>query len=103
MTVTIHGELTSRFEPVRAAFEANFAERREVGAAVAVYVDGRSVVDLWAGVADPVTDRPWEEDTLAPVYSTTKGVSTIAAHRLAQRGQLDVDAPAADYWPEFAV
>ncbi len=102
MTAAIHGEVTPRFEPVRAAFAANFAEHREVGAAVAVYVDGRQVVDLWGGIADPTTDRLWEEDTLAPVFSTTKGVSAIAAHRLAQRGQLDLDAPAADYWPEFA-
>ncbi len=103
MTATIHGEVAARFEPVRTAFEANFADGRDVGAAVAAYVDGRKVVDLWAGLADPTTDRPWDEHTLAPVYSTTKGVSAIAAHLLAQRGQLDLDAPAADYWPEFGV
>ncbi|MGC5342880.1 serine hydrolase domain-containing protein [Streptomyces sp. DT171] len=101
MTV-INGEVAARFEPVREAFAANFARREDIGAAVCVYQDGRPVVDLWAGVADPDTGRPWERDTLQLVYSATKGATAAAAHLLAQRGALDLDAPVAEYWPEFA-
>ena len=74
----------------------------EVGAAVCVYQDGTKVVDLWGGVADPATGRPFPEDTIVGVASTTKGATAICAHLLAQRGQLDIDAPVATYWPEFA-
>jgi CubicO group peptidase (beta-lactamase class C family) len=74
----------------------------DVGAAFCLYVDGRPVVDLWGGVADVGSGRPWAEDTLALVFSTTKGVTAIAAHLLAQRGVLDLDAPVVDLWPEFA-
>jgi len=98
----ISGDTTPRFAGVRTAFEANFDKHGDVGAAVAVYVDGRKVVDLWGGLADRAAGRPWEEDTLALVFSTTKGVTAIATHLLAQRGDLDLDAPVADYWPEFA-
>jgi CubicO group peptidase (beta-lactamase class C family) len=103
---TIDGEVAPGFEPVREAFAANFARHGDIGAAVCVYRDGRPVVDLWGGVADPDPDpdagRPWARDTLQLVYSSTKGVTTTAAHLLAQRGALDLDAPVADYWPEFA-
>ncbi|GGZ13421.1 esterase [Streptomyces inusitatus] len=101
MTV-INGEVAAGFEPVLEAFAANFARREEIGAAVCVYQDGRPVVDLWAGVADPDTGRPWKRDTLQLVYSATKGATATAAHLLAQRGELDLDAPVAEYWPEFA-
>ncbi|WP_098007703.1 serine hydrolase domain-containing protein [Streptomyces sp. sk226] len=101
MTV-INGEVAAGFEPVREAFAANFAQRGDIGAAVCVYQGGRPVVDLWAGVADPDTRRPWEWDTLQLVYSATKGATATAAHLLAQRGELDLDAPVAEYWPEFA-
>ncbi|ANW19542.1 serine hydrolase domain-containing protein [Streptomyces clavuligerus] len=101
MTV-INGEVAAGFEPVRDAFAANFAEREDIGAAVCVYQDGRPVVDLWAGVTYPDTGRPWERDTLQLVYSATKGATATAAHLLAQRGELDLDAPVAEYWPEFA-
>ncbi|MQS34180.1 serine hydrolase domain-containing protein [Streptomyces katsurahamanus] len=101
MTV-INGEVAAGFEPVREAFAANFAQREDIGAAVCVYQDGRPVVDLWAGVADPNTGRSWERDTLQLVYSATKGATATAAHLLAQRGELDLDAPVAEYWPEFA-
>ncbi|MFC3577805.1 serine hydrolase domain-containing protein [Streptomyces yaanensis] len=99
---TIDGEVEAGFEPVRAAFEANFARHGDIGAAVCVYHDGRPVVDLWSGVADPDTGRPWTRDTLQLVYSATKGATATAAHLLAQRGALDLDAPVAKYWPEFA-
>lgn len=90
------------FEPVRDAFAANFAAGTEVGAAFAVYHRGRPVVDLWGGVADVATGRPWQEDTVVLVFSTTKGATAACAHLLAARGQLDVEAPVARWWPEFA-
>ncbi len=99
---TIDGEVAAGFEPVREAFAANFARHEDIGAAVCVYQDGRPVVDLWGGAADPDTGRPWARDTLQLVYSATKGATTTAAHLLAQRGALDLDAPVAEYWPEFA-
>ncbi|MEU7748380.1 serine hydrolase domain-containing protein [Nonomuraea sp. NPDC049158] len=98
----IGGSTAPGFDGVRTAFAANLAGGQEVGAAVAVYLHGRKVVDLWGGIADPETGRPWERDTLQVVYSTTKGVTAACAHLLAQRGELDLDAPVADYWPEFA-
>lgn len=96
------GHVEPGFEGVRDAFEANFADHGEVGASVAVYVDGRPVVDLRGGVADPATGRPYDDDTLQLVFSTTKGITALCASLLAQRGELDVDAPVAEYWPEFA-
>ncbi|MFD1535695.1 serine hydrolase domain-containing protein [Nonomuraea guangzhouensis] len=98
----IGGEIAPGFEEVRTAFAANLAGDQEVGAAVGVYLRGRKVVDLWGGIADPETGRRWERDTLQVVYSTTKGITAACAHLLAQRGELDLDAPVADYWPEFA-
>jgi CubicO group peptidase (beta-lactamase class C family) len=91
------------FEPVRQAFERNFTEFGEVGASCAVYVDGDKKVDLWGGVADLATERPWAEDTVGLVYSVTKGATAILCNLLAERGELDLDAPVARYWPEFAV
>lgn len=90
------------FEPVRDVFDRNLAEGREVGAAFAAYHRGRAVVDLWGGIADVTTGAPWLEDTIVLVFSTTKGATAVCANRLAQEGRLDVDAPVADYWPEFA-
>lgn len=98
----IGGTTAPGFDGVRAAFAANLAGDQEVGAAVSVYLHGRKIVDLWGGIADPRTGRPWERDTLQVVYSTTKGVVAACAHLLAQRGELDLDAPVATYWPEFA-
>ena len=80
----------------------NFDDGAEVGAAYAAYHRGHKVVDLWGGVADATTERPWDEDTLVLVYSTTKGMTAMCANRLAQEGLLDIEAPVADYWPEFA-
>jgi CubicO group peptidase (beta-lactamase class C family) len=100
--VPIHGECDPRFAKVRDAFEQNFASSPELGAAVAVSVDGEPVVDLWGGWTDQERTREWERDTIVNVYSTTKGMAAICAHRLAQEGRLDLDAPVAAYWPEFA-
>jgi CubicO group peptidase (beta-lactamase class C family) len=100
--IEIHGACEPRFAPVREAFARSFREGGEVGAAVAVHVDGALVVDLWAGHKDFARTQPWQRDTLVNVYSTTKGVTALAAHRLVDEGKLDLDAPVAKYWPEFA-
>ncbi|WP_340681767.1 serine hydrolase domain-containing protein [Amycolatopsis coloradensis] len=85
------------------AFRANFdGDPGEGGAACSVYVGGRPVVDLWGGMADREANRLWDENTIVQVASTTKGATAICAHLLAQRGELDLDAPVARYWPEFA-
>ncbi|WP_165984385.1 serine hydrolase [Streptomyces sp. YIM 98790] len=100
--VAVHGRCDERFTAVRTAFEENFRARGELGAAVTVLVGGEPVADLWGGWADPGRTRPWERDTLVNVWSTTKGVTALCAHLLADRGLLDLDAPVAAYWPEFA-
>jgi len=102
MAVSIEGTCDPKFSRVKDAFAENFEQRGEVGAAAAVVLDGKPVVDLWAGHADREKTRPWTRDTLVNVYSTTKGVTAICAHRLADKGLLDIDAPVARYWPEFA-
>jgi CubicO group peptidase (beta-lactamase class C family) len=99
---TISGWVAPGFQAVRTAFKDNFEAGSEVGAAFAAYHRGEKVVDLWGGVADQTTGRPWQDDTLVLVYSTTKGITAMCANRLAQEGALDVEAPVASYWPEFA-
>lgn len=102
MTAAVQGICAPGFENVRAEFERNFAERGEVGASLAVTLDGEFVVDLWGGHADAARTRPWQHDSLVNVYSTSKGMTALCAHLLADRGELDLDAPVARYWPEFA-
>jgi CubicO group peptidase (beta-lactamase class C family) len=99
---TVEGECAPRFAAVRAAFAANFAAGREVGASFAAWVDGEPVVDLWGGSADRAESRPWERDTIVNVFSTTKAMTALAAHMLVDRGLLDLAVPVARYWPEFA-
>ena len=99
--VDIHGATAPGFERVSDAFEQNFALRNEIGAAVAVWVDGDLVVNLWAGSADAAGTRPWREDTLTNVLSGTKGLTSTCVHQLADRGEIDLHAPVARYWPEF--
>ncbi len=89
------------FEAVRAAFEENFAERGELGA-FAAYVDGVAVVDLWGGVADASTGRPWRPDALTVVFSGTRAMAAVCVLLLIERGQLALDQPVAEVWPEFA-
>ena len=101
-TPLVSGTCERAFEGVRRVFERNFREQGEVGAAVSVVIDGRSVVELWGGHADQARTRPWQCDTLVNVYSTTKGMTALCAHRLVDTGKLDLDAPVARYWPEFA-
>jgi len=99
-TATIEGACDAAFAAVREAFTENFRTGGDVGAAVCVTVDGRTVVDLWGGEAAP--GRPWLRDTIVNVWSSTKGAVALAAHMLVDRGLLDLDAPVASYWPEFA-
>ncbi len=98
---TVHGAWTDGFEWVREAFAKNLADS-EVGAACCVYWNGERVVDVWGGFADRESGRPWQRDTAALVFSSTKGVTAALVHRLAERGRLELDAPVARYWPEFA-
>lgn len=97
----VHGTVADGFEPVRDAFARNFTEHGEVGASVSVVVDGEVKVDLWGGTTDREGGTPWEADTLVNVYSTTKGITALCANILADRGQLDLDAPVTEVWPEF--
>jgi CubicO group peptidase (beta-lactamase class C family) len=100
--MTISGWTASGFEGVRDAFAANFERGLEVGAAFSAYHRGRPVVDLWGGIADQATGRPWDEDAMALVFSTTKGATAICANRLADERRLDIEGPVAALWPEFA-
>ena len=97
----IEGLCKPGFERVVEAFAENFRSRGEVGASVALTVGGEPVVDLWGGVADPKTAAPWTRDTVSIVFSCTKGATALCAHILASRGQLDLDAPVVELWPEF--
>jgi len=99
--VELQGTCEPRFGAVRDAFEANWTDLAEVGASLCVIVGGETVVDLWGGHADAERSRVWERDTIANVYSSTKGIAAAAAAMLVDRGQLDVERPVADYWPEF--
>ena len=98
----IHGEHDERFEGVREALERNLLEGEELGASIAVDLDGQSVVDLWGGFRDTAQTTPWTGDTIVNVWSMTKTVTSLAALVLVERGQIDVRAPVAEYWPEFA-
>lgn len=102
IAVEVGGWVAPGFEGVRDAFARNFSEHGEVGAGYALYVEGTKVVDLWGGVADRSFGAPYTEHTLQLVFSTTKGATAACANLLAQRGELDLDAPVSDYWPEFA-
>ncbi|MEV4577343.1 serine hydrolase domain-containing protein [Nonomuraea jabiensis] len=96
----IHGECENRFGEVRELLAASLA-KDDVGASVAVHVAGEPVVDLWGGYADAARTVPWERDTITNVWSTTKPMTALCALILADRGELDLAAPVAAYWPEF--
>jgi CubicO group peptidase (beta-lactamase class C family) len=100
--MNVAGSCDPRFAAVREEFERSFRERGEVGASVCVVADGRTVVDLWGGLADRYSGRPWQRDTLVLVWSCTKGAAALCTHLLLARGLLELDAPVARYWPEFA-
>jgi CubicO group peptidase (beta-lactamase class C family) len=96
------GTCAARFEPLRKLFAAKIDSGEDLGASLAVNVDGEMVVDLWGGWADGARTVPWAEDTIACVFSTTKTMTALAALVLVDRGELDLDASVAAYWPEFA-
>ncbi|HWJ62496.1 MAG TPA: serine hydrolase domain-containing protein [Acidimicrobiales bacterium] len=97
----IHGTCKPEFEAVRTAFAANFEAGNELGASACVTLHGETVVDIWAGDRD-LDGNPWERDTIVNVWSTTKTMAATTLLLLADRGDLDLDAPIATYWPEFA-
>ncbi|MDE2966320.1 MAG: serine hydrolase [Chloroflexota bacterium] len=100
-SVDLQGTCEPRFGAVRDAFAANWSDHDEVGASLCVIVGGETVVDLWGGHADAGRTRAWDRDTIANVYSSTKGIAAAAAAMLVDRGQLDVERPVTGYWPEF--
>ena len=97
----VHGTCDKRFDAVRVAL-AESLDDADVGASAAVFVDGEPVADLWGGYQDAKRTEPWEQDTITNVWSTTKTMVALSALILADRGDLDLDAPVASYWPEFA-
>lgn len=99
---TADGFTHDRFAQVRGSFEGNLASGADVGASFCATLEGETVVDLWGGWADEARTRPWERDTIVNVYSTTKTMAALTALLVADRGELDFDAPVARYWPEFA-
>jgi CubicO group peptidase (beta-lactamase class C family) len=98
----VTGFVAPGFEGVREAFLENFRSRDELGAACCVYHRGEKVVDLWGGIRDRATGAPWQEDTMALVFSTTKGLAGLAMALAHSRGLYDYDEPVCTYWPEFA-
>ncbi len=102
MTNVVHGHADARFDKVADALAEELSSGAEVGAAIAIDVDGESVLDIWGGYADAAKTIPWGEDTIINVWSSTKTVTSLAALVLAERGLLDLDATVATYWPEFA-
>jgi CubicO group peptidase (beta-lactamase class C family) len=101
-SASVGGESDGRFAAVGTAFAANFADRGETGAAVAVWHQGRLVADLWGGWADVRAERPWSQDSLQLVFSTTKGLASVAVLSLIDAYGFDIDAPVGAVWPEFA-
>jgi CubicO group peptidase (beta-lactamase class C family) len=102
VVVEIHGFCDERFQPLKAAFSANFEAGLEVGASLALCERGRPVVDLWAGHADVERTRPWSRDTIVLIASSTKIATATSLLLLVERGKVDLDATVATYWPEFA-
>src|SRR6202042_1577770 len=98
----IHGVCEERFEAVRSALARNLDSGEELGASLVLDIDGDVVIDIWGGFRDQARTVPWDEHTITNVWSSTKTVTSLAALMLVDRGELDVDAPVARYWPEFA-
>ncbi|MBP6877791.1 MAG: beta-lactamase family protein [Phenylobacterium sp.] len=98
----VQGLVHDKYAGVRTAFEANLDSGADIGASFCATVEGETVVDLWGGFADEARTRPWARDTIVNVYSTTKTMTALTALLLADRGELDFDAPVARYWPQFA-
>jgi CubicO group peptidase (beta-lactamase class C family) len=100
--IAIHGYCDPHFSSVKEAFIDNFRYRGDVGASFAALIDGKFVIDIWAGYADANRTRLWRRDTLACLYSTTKTMTALCALILVDRGMLDLNAPVAKHWPQFA-
>jgi CubicO group peptidase (beta-lactamase class C family) len=99
---TLGGTCSARFDPLRELFASKLESGEDLGASVAVNIDGEMVVDLWGGWADEARTVPWTDRTITNVFSTTKTMTALAALALVDRGELDLDATVASYWPEFA-
>ena len=99
----VEGFVDAGYGAVVDTFVANFVERADLGAGCTVFVKGRTVVDVWGGIADARTARPWAHDTAAVIFSCSKGVLAVCAYLLVQQGRLDLDEPIARYWPEFGI
>src|SRR5262245_10811634 len=99
---TIHGTCPDSFEPVSEAWAKNLDAGEDIGSSAAVVIEGELVVDIWGGFIDPERTRPWQRDTIVNNFSTTKTMTALCMLVLADRGELDLDAPVAKYWPEFA-
>jgi CubicO group peptidase (beta-lactamase class C family) len=100
--MVIHGKFDAKFSRVYDTLAANLESGADIGASVAVYIDGEPVVDIWGGWLDRERTKPWARDTIVNTFSTTKTMTALCALILADRGVLDLDAPVAKYWPEFA-
>ncbi len=100
--VEINGYCDEKFAAVKEVFLKNFDEGLEVGASFAATLNGKFIIDIWAGYADAAQTQPWERDTIVNVWSTTKIMTAICTLMLVDQGLLDLDAPVAKYWPEFA-
>lgn len=100
--VEIHGTVEDGFGAIADAFRENFEQRGELGAGFALYVDGIRKVDIWAGIADKASERPWTDETLQLVFSTTKGAAAMCVARLAEAGLITYEDPVCAHWPEFA-
>lgn len=100
--IEIHGFCDDQFENVKEVFAENFKPDLDVGASLALTINGKFVIDIWAGYADEAQTKPWKKDTIVNVYSTTKVMTALCVLMLVDRGLLDLDAPVAQYWPEFA-
>ncbi|SYX83551.1 serine hydrolase domain-containing protein [Paenibacillus alvei] len=101
--VHVQGWVAAGFEEVEEEFARNFTKRKQTGAACAVYIQGKKVVDLWGGVSDPYSGTLWQEHTMVPVFSSTKGFAALAGALAVSRGLLDYEEQVGSYWPEFAV
>jgi CubicO group peptidase (beta-lactamase class C family) len=101
-SAAIQGTWDTQFEGVKEAFQQQLDRGEDIGASACVFVDGQVVVDVWGGYFDGTFTRPWERHTIAQMYSSTKTVTALCALVLADHGELDLDAPVAKYWPEFA-
>ena len=101
--VTVEGSFDEKFSSTVHQFASHIAKGLDIGASLALTVNGEIVIDVWGGSLDEAGEKPWQQDTIINVYSSTKTVSFLCALVAADRGLIDFDAPVADYWPEFGI